>query len=117
MPDTAENQHAFPQSQAQGVGLGFPLIWLVAVIALATGAVRDLALGPYQGMETGETALFRTLWDGLEPGGIVLGDRCFASDFGIAGLATGGVDVLCRMHQRRKFDFRRGRGSASRTMW
>jgi hypothetical protein len=109
MPDTEENQKAFPQSKAQGVGLGFPLVRMVALISLATGVVRDLALGPYQGKETGETALFRTLWDGLAAGEIVLGDRYFASFFGIAGLSQRGVDVLFRMHQRRKFDFRRGR--------
>jgi hypothetical protein len=109
MPDTKTNQKAFPQSTAQGIGLGFPLVRFVALIALATGVVRDLALGPYQGKETGETALFRTLWDSLEAGEIVLGDRYFASFFGIAGLSQRGVDVLFRMHQLRKFDFRRGR--------
>ncbi len=109
MPDTPRNQQAFPQSTSQGVGLGFPLVRMVALISLATGVVRDLALGPYQGKQTGETALFRTLWDGLRPGEVVLGDRYFASYFGIAGLATRGVDVLFRMHQRRNVDFRRGR--------
>src|SRR5215210_1613537 len=109
MPDTAANQAAFPQSRTQGVGLGFPVARIVAVISLATGVVRDLALGPYKGKETGETALFRTLWGGLEPGEIALGDRCFASYFGIAGLSQRGVDGLFRMHQRREFDFRRGR--------
>jgi hypothetical protein len=109
MPDTQENQRVFPQSKAQGIGLGFPIVRMVALIALATGVVRDLALGPYQGKETGETALFRTLWDGLRAGEIVLGDRVFASFFGIAGLTQRGVDGLFRMHQRRKFDFRRGR--------
>jgi len=109
MPNTPENQRAFPQSAAQGVGLGFPLVRMVAVISLATGVVRDLALGPSTGKETGETALFRTLWGGLKPGEIVVGDRCFCSFFGIAGLAPRGVDVLFRMHQRRKYDFRRGR--------
>ena len=108
MPDTPENQRAFPQSQSQGVGLGFPLVRMVAIISLATGVVRDLALGPYQGKETGETALLRTLWDGLASGEVVLGDRYFASFFGIAGLTQRGVDGLFRMHQRRKFDFRRG---------
>jgi hypothetical protein len=86
MPDTEENQAAYPQSKAQGIGLGFPLVRMVALIALATGVVRDLALGPYQGKETGETALFRTLWETLEAGEIVLGDRYFGSFFGIAGL-------------------------------
>src|SRR5512138_1379895 len=108
MPDSEGNQNAFPQSKAQGIGLGFPLVRMVAIISLATGVVRDLAHGPYQGKETGETALFRTLWKGLEPGEVVLGDRCFAWFFGIAGLSQRGVDVLFRMHQRRKFDFRRG---------
>ena len=109
MPDTVANQAAFPQSRSQGVGLGFPVARIVAVISLATGVVRDLAMGPYTGKETGETALFRTLWGGLEPGEIALGDRYFASYFGIAGLSQRGVDGLFRMHQRRKFDFRRGR--------
>jgi Transposase DDE domain len=109
MPDTLANQKEYPQSSAQGIGLGFPLVRLVALISLATGVVRDLALGPYQGKETGETALFRTLWDRFEAGEIVLGDRYFCSFFGIAGLSQRGVDVLFRMHQRRQFDFRRGR--------
>jgi len=86
MPDTLKNQQVFPQSTTQGIGLGFPVARLVALISLATGVVRDLALGPYKGKETGETALFRTLLDGLEAGEIVLGDRYFASYFMIAEL-------------------------------
>ena len=109
MPDTLANQKEYPQSNAQGIGLGFPLVRLVALISPATGVVRDLALGPYQGKETGETALFRTLWGGLGRGEILVGDRVFGSFFGIAGLSERGVDVLARMHQRRKFDFRKGR--------
>lgn len=89
--------------------LGFPLARIVANISLSTGVLRDLAIGPYRGKETGETALFRTLWDRLKAGDVALGDRYFASYFGIAGLAERQVDVLFRMHQRRKFDFRRGR--------
>jgi len=49
MPDTPRNQAAFPQSSSQGVGLGFPLVRIVVLISLATGVVRDLALGPYKG--------------------------------------------------------------------
>jgi hypothetical protein len=108
MPDTVANQEAFPQSRSQGVGLGFPLVRMVALIALSTGVVRDLALGPYKGKATGETALFRALMDDIEAATIVLGDRYFASYFGIAALIQRSVDGLFRMHQRRKFDFRRG---------
>jgi hypothetical protein len=109
MPDTAQNQKAFPQSSSQGIGLGFPLVRMVAIISLATGVARDLAMGPYQGKETGETALFRTLLGALASGEVVLGDRYFASFFMLAELMQGEVDGLFRMHQRRKFDFRRGR--------
>src|SRR4051794_9243260 len=109
MPDAEENQKDFPQMKTQPAGLGFPLVRMVAIIALATGVVRDLAMGPYEGKETGETALFRALWDRLEAGEVALGDRSFASFFGIAGRSRRNVDSLFRMHQRRKFDFRRGR--------
>src|SRR4051812_43092497 len=109
MPDTPENQKAYPQAKAQEPGLGFPLVRMVALISLATGVVRDLAMGPYQGKETGETALFRTLWEGLEAGEVVLGDRYFASFFGIAGLSRRGVGSLFRVHQRREEDFPQGR--------
>src|SRR5271157_6384643 len=82
MPDTPSNQEAFPQARTQKPGLGFPIARVVAVISLATGAVRELALGPYKGKKTGETALFRSLWDRFTDGDIILGDRCFASFFG-----------------------------------
>lgn len=108
MPDTEENQRMFPQNRAQKPGLGFPIARLVAVISLATGAVRDLAIGPYRGKRTGETALFRSLWDRLTAGDIVVGDRFFAAYFGIAPLLGRGVDGVFRMHQCRKVDFRRG---------
>lgn len=108
MPDTEANQHAFPQLAVQKPGLGFPLARLVAVISLATGIVRDLAIGPAQGKQTGETALFRSLWGSLDRGDIVLGDCTFASYFGIASLVERGIDALSRVHQRRKVDFRRG---------
>ncbi len=109
MPDTPENQKAFPQPRSQKPGCGFPIARLVAVISLATGAIRDLAMGPYAGKETGETALFRKLWTSFAPGDIALCDRYFASFFGVAGLQARSVDILARMHQRRKLDFRRGR--------
>jgi hypothetical protein len=108
MPDTYENQQAFPQANTQKPGLGFPVARLVAIISRATGVVRDLAMGPYKGKETGETALLRSLLDGLEAREIVVGDRYFASYFLLAALIERDVDGLFRMHQRRKFDFHRG---------
>jgi putative transposase len=109
MPDTPANQQAFPQPRSQKPGLGFPIARFVAIIGLATGAVLDLAIGPYKGKRTGETSLLRTLLGRLKAGCILLGDRYFASYWGIAQLAPRGIDGVFRMHQRRKIDFRRGR--------
>ena len=109
LPDTPENQKAYPQPNTQKPGLGFPLLRVVALLALATAAAQSLALGPYQGKETGEPALFRTLLDALAPGTIVLADRFYCSYFLLALLQARGVDAVVRLHQCRASDFRRGR--------
>src|SRR5207249_5699258 len=49
LPDTPENQEAFPQPATQKPGLGFPIIRWVVLIGLATAAVQGLAYGPYRG--------------------------------------------------------------------
>ena len=109
MPDTPANQRAYPQPVSQKPGVGFPLARFVAIISLATGAVLDVALGPCFGKRTGETSLLRTLLRRMKKGSILLGDRSFASYFGIAELLEREIDGVFRMHQRRKLDFRRGR--------
>ena len=109
MPDTPANQRAFPQPANQKRGVGFPLARFVTIISLATGAVRDLAIGPCKGKRTGETSLLRSLVRRIKAGAILLGDRSFASYFGIAELLKQQIDGVFRMHQRRKIDFRRGR--------
>jgi hypothetical protein len=109
MPDTPENQRDYPQPGSQRPGCGFPVARIVVVLSLATGAVLEAALGRSKGKQTGETALFRGLHESLEPGNIVLADRYYCSYFEIATLAARGVDVVMRLHQRRRVDFRRGR--------
>lgn len=114
MPDTPANQHAYPQPAPQKPGLGFPMARLVAILSLNCAAVLALAIGPYAGKQSGELALFRTLWDdveltALEAGDVLLADRYYASYWTIAALLQRGVDSLLRQHQRRKSDFRAGR--------
>jgi putative transposase len=109
MADTLANQKAYPQLASQKPGLGFPIARFVVIFCLATGSVLEAALGKYQGKQTGENALFRSLWDGLEPGDVVLADRYFGSYFDLVLLKQRGVDSVFRLHQRRKCDFRRGR--------
>ena len=108
-PDTPSLQATFPQSNSQKPGLGQPIIRLVVLMSLATAMVTGMAMGPYAGKETGETALFRQLLERLKPGDVVLADRFFCSYFLVAILRALGVDVVTRLHQRRRADFRRGR--------
>jgi hypothetical protein len=110
MMDTPANQQAFPQAKTQAPGVGLPIARACAILSLATAAIQDIAVGPYEGKETGETALLRSLLlDGLHAGDLVLFDRYFGSYMMLALLRQRGVQVCTRLHQRRPSDFRRGR--------
>jgi Transposase DDE domain len=109
MPDTPENQAAYPQAKTQKPGLGFPIARLLVVFSLAVGTVLEAAIGPYQGKQTSELALLRLVIGQFHAGDIVLADRFFCSYWVIASLRARGVDVVVRLHQCRKADFRRGR--------
>jgi hypothetical protein len=109
MPDTPANQAAYPQPASQKPGLGFPIARLVVVFCLACGTVLDAALGRYQGKQRGENSQLRTLEQALEPGDVLLADRYYSGWFDIAFWQRRGVDVVVRLHQRRRCDLRRGR--------
>jgi hypothetical protein len=108
MPDTPANQKAYPQQVAQKKGLGFPILRLVGLIGLSCGAVLDVAMAPYHGKRTGETALLRQVLDRLEAGDILLADAIFSNYWTIALLLERGVDFLGRHAGTRRVDFRRG---------
>jgi len=109
MPDTPENQAAFPQLRSQRPGVGFPIARVCAVLSLATACVCDMALGPYEGKETGETALLRGLLETFEENDVVVFDRYYCSFMMLALLSLRGIHVCTRLHQSRPTDFRRGR--------
>jgi hypothetical protein len=109
MPDTDENQAAFPQPRTQKRGVGFPIARMVVLLSLATAMVTGMAMGRYKGKETGEPALLRELFNRLGPGDVVLGDRCYCSYFMIALLLRLKVDVVTRLHHARRHNFCRGR--------
>jgi len=101
MPDTPENQEAFPQLTSQKPGVGFPIARACAVLSLANACMYDVAIGPYAGKETGETALLRNVLDCFKPGDVLLADRYFCSYLMLAILKSRGIDVCMRLHQRR----------------
>ena len=109
MPDTPENQEQFPQIGAQRPGVGLPIARACAVLSLATAGLCDLAIGPYEGKETGETALLRELLETFQENDVVLFDRYYCSFMMLALLSLHGLHVCARLHQLRHSDFRRGR--------
>jgi hypothetical protein len=109
MPDTAANQKAYPQSRTQKPGLGFPIMRVLVIFSLSVGTVLEAAFNPYQGKETGETSMLRTLLYTLRPGDLILGDRYFANFWIISLAKLLHLDVVLRQHQLRKVDFRKGR--------
>jgi len=108
MPDTPENQAEFPQLSSQTPGVGFPIARACAVISLATACVCDVAIGPYEGKETGENALLRNMLDNFNENDVVVFDRLYGSFMMLAMFSLRGVEVCVRLHSRRKDDFRRG---------
>jgi hypothetical protein len=109
MPGTPENQARYPHPTSQKPGVGLPIVRAVAILSMATGCVMDLAMGPYKGKETGETALLRSILRSLAVGDIAVADRYYCSFMMIALLLLQGTHTCARKHQRRHSDFRRGK--------
>jgi hypothetical protein len=108
MPDTPANQAAYPQVYNQGPGVGFPIARLGAVFSLACGAVVNLGFSRYAGKGQGEVSLLRRLWDVLQPGDVLLGDRLMSGWVGMHLLKGRGVDTVSRLSAHRRADFRKG---------
>lgn len=106
LPDTAANQKTYPQPSGQKRGCGFPVMKLVVLFSLASGALLDVVLG---NLHSHDLRLLRQLWEQLNAGDILLGDRAYGDYVTLAGLPLQGVDVVARLHQRRKVDFRKAR--------
>jgi hypothetical protein len=106
MPDTPENQRAFPQPSNQKKGCGFPVAKLVGCFCLASGALLHWAEGT---LRVHESKLFRKLFAFFLPGDVALTDRGFCSYVHIAILLRAGVDTVMRLHQARPSDLRKGK--------
>jgi hypothetical protein len=103
--DTPESQKDFPQPASQKPGCGFPLLRLVGLFSLASGALLGYATGAYA---VSELSLATRLWELLDPGDVLLGDRLFGCYRVIASVVVRSSDVVGRLHASRQADFRRG---------
>lgn len=106
LPDTAKNQRAYPQPRSQKPGCGFPLLKLVGVFSLATGALLDYARA---NKHQSELRLLKSLLDHFQDGDLAVADRGFCSYVLLALLLMRGTLSLLRLHHSRPADLRRGR--------
>ena len=106
LPDTKENQKRYPQPSTQKPGCGCPLMKFVTLMSLTSGAILHVLLSS---LHHHDLHLLRRLWNQCKKGDILLGDRAFGEYTTLAGLPPQGVDVVARLHQARKVDFRKAR--------
>jgi len=105
LPDTKKNQKRYPQPSTQKPGCGFPLLKFMVLFSLCSGAVLNVMFG---NLHDHDLRLLHGLWEALKKGDILLGDRALGEYITLAALPKWlGVDVLARLHQCRKADFRK----------
>ena len=104
--DTVANQQQWPQLGSQNPGCGFPIIYLVGIFCLASGALLRATHGP---RTWHESRLFAFLRRWMRKGDILVADRGFWSYLNFSLLPSRGVDLIVRTKYAAKIDWRRGR--------
>ena len=106
MPDTTDNQEAYPQPSSQKAGCGFPLAKIMVLFSITTGAAIGIIIDVFK---THDIKLARVLYNYLNPGDIVLGDRAFCAYSDIYFLQKQNCDAIFRKHQGRKNQIKKGK--------
>ena len=106
MPDTTDNQEAYPQPSSQKVGCGFPLAKIMVLFSITTGAAIGIIIDVFK---THDIKLARQLYNYLNPGDIALGDRAFCAYSDIYFLQKQSCDAIFRKHQGRKKQIKKGK--------
>lgn len=106
MPDTVENQKAYPQPTSQKPGCGFPSAKIGVLFSLATGAAIALAIDV---INTHDIQLARNLYKFLQIKDVLLGDRAFCAYADLISITSLGCDAVFRKHQSRKTSMRKGK--------
>ena len=98
LPDTPQNQSEYPQPTAQKKGCGTPVMYVSALMDLATGA---MLWAETIGRSGHEQKLFRLLWKRIGRGEIVLGDSAYCTFGLLAGMARRSIDCVIRWKNTR----------------
>ena len=105
LPDTLSNRKAYPDSGNQFQRPRFPVMKVLALFSLASGALRAVATGSWR---EHELRVFKRLVDSLLPGQILVGDRAFGQFLIAVWLQEKSVDLVARLATHvRHVDFRR----------
>ncbi len=108
MADTPDNQREYPQQSIQAESHRLSDRGIVVVFSLAVGAVVEVAIGPYEGKQTGENNLFRRLLDSLPAGRSGAGRSILCVLLGLCVAAETPASTWCAQASSRKIDFRTG---------
>jgi len=112
LADTSENQAAFPQPTSQNPGAGFPVMKIVALFCVASGAILGHAAG---NLWMSEISLAAQLINSLMAGDVLIVDRGFCNYALAALLGQNKVDVIARIPTTvRRIDFRKGKRLGSK---
>ena len=106
LADTAANRQRYPYPTGQRLGCGFPVLKVLGLYSLASGAILQTVESPWY---RHDLRLFQELWPQLCPGDIAMGDRAFGAYRAMACLPLRGVDVVSRLHQGRRFQRRKAK--------
>ncbi len=105
-PDTPSIIEHYPSQDAHRVceSLGFPLIKVVLITSLATGAIIDIEYGPHKGKNTHEIVLFYKALERLQRGDVVVGDRAYSASLFFYWMPFRGIDLIARKHTQIRLD-------------
>jgi Transposase DDE domain len=111
MPDTPENQEAYPQHRGIEPGLGFPICRMVGVICLSSGTIINTEIGRFNGKGSSEQTLLPTMLGTFNKRDLVIGDAFYGTYSLLATVLEKGVDVVFEQLGARKnsVDFRKGK--------
>ncbi len=112
MPDTPANQEAYPQVRSMKKGCSFPIMRVVVLLSLVSGAILAAACGSHQ---VSELRLLYGLLAQLATGDILVADRGFGNYSLLALLLSRHIDLIAR--SSRKIDGRRRRKRLGKNDW
>ena len=106
LPDTPKNQHVYPQPGGQKEGCGMPVMQLLGVFELGSGALLGWQKSPWFVHESG---LFETaVLPHIREGDVLVADRAYDSYANLARLRMLGADAVFRMNARRNCPLKPG---------